>query len=235
MSQPLYCSAADVGRERKPTVMAPPLTHDLAVSPFFRGCLAFLHWHFPPQSPPSRPLSPSLHSQQWDCSTILTLHTPDAAPSWVPAFLLVYVSCGKDCLILLPFRLLQINCFTLRLICFSSAPDNCPRCGDWTPASVSLPAEGRSSPTNTPVFPPSSFVLPSFAWSYIFFSCGQVLLPALSWCSASTSVSEGEFLMYLWREMYSTATYSSAILASLFSGASLEYICPANEPMKPKL
>ena len=29
-----------------------------------------------------------------------------------------------------------------------------PRCGDQTPASVSPPAEGRSSPTNTPVFPP---------------------------------------------------------------------------------
>ena len=33
------------------------------------------------------------------------------------------------------------------------------RCGDWTPASVPQPAKGRSSPTNTPVFPPSSFVL----------------------------------------------------------------------------
>ena len=30
-----------------------------------------------------------------------------------------------------------------------------PRCGDWTPASVPPRAEGRSSPTNTPVFPPS--------------------------------------------------------------------------------
>ena len=34
------------------------------------------------------------------------------------------------------------------------------------------------------------------------------------WCSACTSVSEGVFLMYLWREMYSTSTYSSAILSS---------------------
>ena len=34
-----------------------------------------------------------------------------------------------------------------------------PQCGDWTPASVPALAEGRSSPTNTPVFPPTSFIL----------------------------------------------------------------------------
>ena len=47
----------------------------LAVSPCFHGCLAFLHRHFPPQSPPSHPLDPSLHSQQqpspWDSSQTL--------------------------------------------------------------------------------------------------------------------------------------------------------------------
>ena len=60
--------------EREAMVMAPPPTHDSAVSPCFLGCLAFLHRHFPPQSPPSHPLCPSLHSQQqplpWNCSTI---------------------------------------------------------------------------------------------------------------------------------------------------------------------
>ena len=40
-------------------------------------------------------------------------------------------------------------------------------------------------------FPPSSPILSSFAWFYIFFSSGQVLLSALSCCSARTSVSEG--------------------------------------------
>ena len=57
---------------------------DSAVSPCFHGCLAFLHRHFPPQSPPSHPLNPSLHSQQplpWDCSTILKLQLPASAPS----------------------------------------------------------------------------------------------------------------------------------------------------------
>ena len=48
----------------------------------------------------------------------------------------------------------------------------------------------------------------------IFFFTGYVLLSTLSSCSACTSVSEGAFLMYPWREMYSTSTYSFAILFS---------------------
>ena len=89
------------------------------------------------------------------------------------------------------------------------------RCGDQTPASVPPTTEGKSIPTNTPAFPPSSFILPSFAWFYIFFSTSQVLLCTLSWYYACTSVSEGVFLMYLWREMLYTSTYSSTILFSL--------------------
>ena len=89
-----------------------------------------------------------------------------------------------------------------------------PRCGGQTPASVPhLPRAGLV--LLTPLFsPPSFFILPGFAWFYIVFSTGQVLLSALSWCSACTSVSEGVFLMCLWREMYSMSTYSSV---SLFS------------------
>ena len=90
-----------------------------------------------------------------------------------------------------------------------------PWCGAWTPASIPPPTKGRSRPTNTLVFPPSSFVLPSFAWFYIFISAGQVLLSTLSWCSACMSVSESVFLMYLWRGMYPMSTYSSIILFSL--------------------
>ena len=89
-----------------------------------------------------------------------------------------------------------------------------PRCGDRTPASIPPPTEGRSSPTNTPVFPPSSFILPSFSWVCIFFSTGQGLLSTLSWYPACTSVSEGVFLMHPWREMCSTSTSSSALLFS---------------------
>ena len=38
------------------------VARDSAVSAGSRGCLAFLHRHFPPQSPPSHPLHPSLCS-----------------------------------------------------------------------------------------------------------------------------------------------------------------------------
>ena len=82
------------------------------------------------------------------------------------------------------------------------------------PCFSSPTPEGRSSPANTPIFPSSSFILPSFVWFYIFFSTGQVLLSALSWCSACTSMPDDVFLMYPWREMCSMSTYSSAILFS---------------------
>ena len=221
MGQPLYCSASDAGawREREAMVMASPSTCDSAVSPCFYGCLAFLHRHFPPQSPPSHPLG-SISPQSTAPLALGLLHNPQTpAPSHcnfhgtcVPVQGLY--DCSKDCLILILFWLPQISCFTLSLKCFSSDIDSCPQSGDQTPASVPPPTKGRSSPTNSPVFPASSFILPSFAWFYIFFSTGQVLLSALSWCSACTSVSAGVFLIYLWREMYSMSTYSSAILFS---------------------
>ena len=84
----------------------------------------------------------------------------------------------------------------------------------WDPCYSSPPHQGRSSPTNTPVFPPSSFILPSLPWFHIFFSSGQALLSALSWCSACTSVPEDVSLMDPWRGMSSTSSYSSAILFS---------------------
>ena len=36
---------------------------------------------------------------------------------------------GKDCLILIPFMLPQVSCFTLSLKCLSSDSDNCPHVG----------------------------------------------------------------------------------------------------------
>ena len=41
--------------------------------------------------------------------------------------------------------------------------------GKWKPTSVLPPTKGRSRPINTPVFPPSSFILPSFVVLYILF------------------------------------------------------------------
>ena len=114
-------------------VMAPPTMCDSAVLPCFQGCPAFLHRHFSPQSPPSHPLDPPLRSQQqpspWDCSTILNSSSQllclpgNLVPVWS------MYGCGKDCLILIPFRLPQISCFPLRLKCFSSDSDSCPDMG----------------------------------------------------------------------------------------------------------
>ena len=91
MGQPIVQFLMLACGERKAMVMAPSPTRDSAVSPCFHGCPAFLHRHFPPQSPPSHPLDPSLCSQQqpstWDCSTIPKLQLPAAAPSKEPAYL----------------------------------------------------------------------------------------------------------------------------------------------------
>ena len=180
--------------------MAAPLTHDSAVLPCFHGCLAFLHRHFPPQSPPSHPLDSSLCSQQqllpWDCSTIPELQLSATAPSGV------CMAVARTNLILIPFRLPQISCSTLSLKYFSSDSDNCPTNGIGHKLQFPHPPEGGPSPTYTPIYPPGSFILLSFAWFYIFFSTGQVLLSAVSWCSACTSVSEVVFLIYLSVERY---------------------------------
>ena len=92
MGQPLYCSAADAGVwGKRAMVMAPCPTHDSAATSCFHGCLAFLHRHFPPQSPPSHPLNLSLHNQQqpfpWDCSKLLKLQLPATVRSRGPVSL----------------------------------------------------------------------------------------------------------------------------------------------------
>ena len=100
--------------EREAMVMVPPPTHDSAVSPCVRGCQAFLHRHFPPQSPPSHPLDPSLHSQQqpspWDCSPIPKLQLSATAPSRGP------VSLSRVCM-----AVARTVWFSFRLGCHRSA------------------------------------------------------------------------------------------------------------------
>ena len=195
--------------------MAPPTMHDSAVSPCFRGFLAFLHRHFPRPSPPSHPVDLSLCSQQqpspWDCSTIPKLQLPAAAPSRGPCPGYAWLRQG---LILIPFRLPQISYFTLSLKCFSSDSDNCPDVGMGPLLQFPHPPRAGPAVLTTPGFPSSSLLPLSYVWFYIFFPTGQVLLSTLSCCSACTSVSEGVFLMYSWREMNSTSTYSSVILFS---------------------
>ena len=78
-----------------------------------------------------------------------------------------------------------------------------------TVSSLVVYVLGVSAPT-----PKAQGLISSIVWFYIFFSADQVLLSALSWCSACTSVFEGVFLMYPWSEMYSMSTYSSNILFS---------------------
>ena len=115
--------------------------------------------------------------------------------------------CGKDCLILILLRLPRISCFTLTLKCFSSDSYNCPDVGIGP--LLQFPHPLRADPVLLTPLVPSLYC---FAGFYVFFSTGQVLLSALSQCPACTSVPGGVFLMYLWREMYSISTYSSAIL-----------------------
>ena len=113
--------------------MAPSPMCDSAVSPCFRGCLAFLHRHFPLPSLPSHPLDLSL--------TVNSSPRPGIAPQFLtPALsrcpfqetsipVWGMYGCGKDCPVPIPFRLLQISCFFLSLKCLSFDSDNCPTVG----------------------------------------------------------------------------------------------------------
>ena len=91
------------------------------------GCLLFLHRQFPPQTPPSHPLGP--------LPPVNNRPHPGIAPqssSQLPAavfFLgdLCMAAARIVCVILIPFGLSQISCFTLSLKCFSSS--NCPDVG----------------------------------------------------------------------------------------------------------
>ena len=81
--------------------------------------------------------------------------------------------CGKDCLILIPFRLPQSSCFTLSLKCFSSDSDNCPNV--WIGPLLQFSHPLRADPVIPTLLPPppspmSSFIPPSFAGFYIFYS-----------------------------------------------------------------
>ena len=148
-------------------VMAPPAIQDSTVSPCLHGCLAFLHRHFPPQSPPSHPLDTSLCSQQQpspeDCSTIPKLWLPATAPSKGSMSLSEVCMAVKDCLILIPFRLPQISCFTLSLKCVSFDSDICPFLG--IRPLLQFPHTLRADPVllTLVIFSPSSITLLSFA------------------------------------------------------------------------
>ena len=119
---------------------------------------------------------------------------------------------GKDCLILIPFRLLQSSCLTLSLKCFSSDSDNCPSVGIGHLPQFRHPL--RAGPVLLtflffPLVPLFYQVLHGSMYSFplVRSSCPLSV-------SAFTSVSEDVFLMYPWRKMDSTSTCSFTILFS---------------------
>ena len=111
--------------------------------------------------------------------------------------------------IISPFGQSQISCLTVpTALNFSPLSQTVASMWDLTPPSVHPQVQSSSHSS----FPPDFFCPTEFAWFYIFFSGGQVLLLALSWCSVRSSVCEGIFLMNPWREKYSLSTYASTIL-----------------------
>ena len=114
-------------------------------------------------SSPSHALSPSLHSPQqpspWNGPTIPKLQLPAAAPSRGPVSLSgVCMAAART--VWFSFHLgCHRSAVSLSALSVSPLTQPVGPCADWTPASVPPPAEGRSSPLNTPVFPlvPSSY------------------------------------------------------------------------------
>ena len=103
--------------------------------------------------------------------------------------------CGKDCLILIPFRLPQISSFTLSLKCFSSASDNCPNVGIGP--LLQFPHPLRAGPILLtllffPLVPSSYWVLHGSVYSFplVRYSCllsagvlhAPLCLKLYSWC-----------------------------------------------------
>ena len=196
---------------------------DSAVSPCLSVCLAFLHKHFPQWSPLLGPFRLSLCSQQpilpQDCPPISMLQPPDAALSRGLVSLSRYIWLWKDCLC----DYHSIWTVTDQLLHYPTVSNPSPLFQAVAPIWGSDLCFGFPMPQvqihfyslsfHLPPTPTPSFVLLSFAWFYFFFfPGGEVLLPALSWCSVGSSVSRGVLLMYPWREVCSTSTYSSAIL-----------------------
>ena len=117
------------------------------------------HKHFPLWSPPSGPLRPSPHSQEqtlpWDYFSIFMLQRPAAALSkWLGSLSGVCMATASIvCMIIIPFRLSQISCFTFQQpqmlhLCHKQLP----LCRTLTPASVLPPCMCRSSPVHSLFF-----------------------------------------------------------------------------------
>ena len=90
----------------------------------------FLPQGFPTKSPPSHPLCQPLHSLKqlspWIAPQSLNSSSSCCPFQGTSIPVRGKYGCGKDCLILILFRLPQISCLTLSLKCFSSDSDSCP-------------------------------------------------------------------------------------------------------------
>ena len=169
-----------------------------------------------PQSPPLYPVNPSPCSQQqplsWDGSRIPKLQDPAPEPSRVGVPVQGMYGCGKDCLILIPFRLSQISCVTFSFKCFSSDSANCPDVGIWPLLQFPDLLRAGPFPLTLLFFPlvplnPTSLHGSIYSFPLVKYSCllsvgvlhVLLCLKVYSWCI------HGE---------RSTSAYSSAILFS---------------------
>ena len=125
MGQPLYCSAANAGMwgERpgwwihplhvtQQYLLASMAARLSSTGIFHHSLLPHIPLIIPPQSTAALTLG-LLHNPQTPASSFCTFQG---------TCILVWdmYGCSKDCLILIPFRLPQMSCFTLNLKCFSS-------------------------------------------------------------------------------------------------------------------
>ena len=142
--------------------MAPPAMCDSSVLPCFHGCLACLHRHFLPGSPPSHPLNPSLHmtvesgphpgiAPQSLNSSSQPLHLPrDLHPCRAHVWLWQRLSDSHY------IQAVTDHLFHSRLKCVSSDSDNCPDVGIGP--LLQFPHLPRAGPVLlTLLFPPQFF------------------------------------------------------------------------------
>ena len=144
------------------------------------------------------PGSVSLQSQQpspWDCGTTLHSSSQPCAFQEICVPVRGMYGCGKDCLILLPFRLPQISSFALSLKCFSSDSDNCPDVGIgpllWFPHQLGAgpvlltPLVSSLVPSSYRVVRGSIYSFPLVRSSCPFSTCALhalLCLKVCSWC-----------------------------------------------------
>ena len=201
MGQLIYCSAANAGvwGERGYVDGFTPYA--------WLSSIAFLPWlpGFPPQAFPTTisPLtsSRSISPQSTAALDLGSVHNPQTP---VPSCCAFHGTCipvwgmygwGKDCLILIPFRLPQTSCFTLSLKCFSSDSDNCPDVGIGP--LLQFPHPLRAGPVLLtllffPLVPSSYWVLHGSIYSFplVRYSCllsagvphALLCLKVYSWC-----------------------------------------------------